>query len=678
MAGTAIPFGDVPQVYDNGSPLSGGKVYFYVPGTSTLRTPYSDTALSVPTTNPVLLNSAGWPATNVYLDSSLAYDYIIKSADDAETLWPRTTIPANAEGSQPVDATLTALAGLSTGANKVPAFTGTDTATVLTYYPADRTITVGASGADYTTLQEAIDAIDTIFDDGQYKVTISVLAGEYTMTTQALLRSARADPIYITGAALVNLSSDFVGVTSVTSNGDRDHDVVLEITGHGLSVGDYVLIRDTTGTGAHEAFRGFFKLTAVTTDTITFNHKGKGATWVAYSVSTMEIYHMPTVLVASGSNILADYHVNRTDDPGLLEGLGGTWRIANIGLYDSSSDADAHGVISAYYGAHIQLYNYVGINGFKRAVRAVGPSPDIDCRNVLAHGCSATGFEAQRGALMLCVSCAATGCASYGFRANDGGQLDTSTCGSAMNTYNYGSSGGQLQVASSTSKDAGTYDIYATQMGHAHMVSFTGDGETRLDDKSSLMIETATIPTLTVLGHSDVHGTPSATITSKTYTLGTVEGVPYGGSYAFVAAALSSTTIASGSYVKVSPTEVSDPDSAYATGRFTAQVKGIYEFEARGTFDASEASATDAFAVIGRLKVYDNSGTSTSYRNVFRMDIAGSTKVTIMTAEGSAKVVLDVDDYVEFEFYQTSGTDQTAAGDASEWGFSGALVTGLV
>lgn len=124
---TAIPFGDVPQVYDNGSPVSGGKVYFYVPGTSTPRTPYSDTALSVPTTNPVLLNAAGWPATNVYLDSSLSYDYIIKSADDSETLWPRTTIPANIEGAQPVDATLTAWAGATIVNGSIIIGTGTDT-----------------------------------------------------------------------------------------------------------------------------------------------------------------------------------------------------------------------------------------------------------------------------------------------------------------------------------------------------------------------------------------------------------------------------------------------------------------------------------------------------------------------------------------------------------------------
>ncbi|KCZ47782.1 hypothetical protein [Hyphomonas sp. CY54-11-8] len=153
---TAIPFGDVPQVYDNGSPLSGGKIYFYAPGTSTLRTPYSDTALSVPTTNPVLLNSAGWPATNVYLDSSQAYDYIIKSADDAETLWPRTTIPSNASASQPVDATLTGIAALVGTDGDSVEWTGTDTfrtvkRTVATY-SALKAITGQQSGDEVAVL----------------------------------------------------------------------------------------------------------------------------------------------------------------------------------------------------------------------------------------------------------------------------------------------------------------------------------------------------------------------------------------------------------------------------------------------------------------------------------------------------------------------------------------------
>jgi hypothetical protein len=147
MAGTAIPFGDVPQVYDNGSPLSGGKIYFYVPETSTSRAPFSDTALSVPTTNPVLLNSAGWPATNIYLDSSLSYDYIIMSADDSETLWPRTTIPA--ASAELFDATTAGIAALIGTDGDSVEWTGMDT-----FRTVKRIVTNYAAMTALTTMQD--------------------------------------------------------------------------------------------------------------------------------------------------------------------------------------------------------------------------------------------------------------------------------------------------------------------------------------------------------------------------------------------------------------------------------------------------------------------------------------------------------------------------------------------
>lgn len=127
MAGTAIPFDRVAQVHDGGNPLSGGKIYFYIPTTTTQRTPYTDSGLTVPTTNPVILNSNGWPETAIYLDSQLSYDYIIMSADDSETIWPRTTIPSAIDNAQPVDPTLTAVAALDIANGSTIIGTGTDT-----------------------------------------------------------------------------------------------------------------------------------------------------------------------------------------------------------------------------------------------------------------------------------------------------------------------------------------------------------------------------------------------------------------------------------------------------------------------------------------------------------------------------------------------------------------------
>lgn len=135
---TAIPLPNWQTDNNDGSFASGGKIFFWVPGTSTPRTPFSDTALTVPTTNPVLLNSAGWPATSIYLSSELAYEYEVKSADESLTYVPRRLIPSNASGSQPVDATLTALAGLTIADGDFIQGTGADSfrtrkVTVATY-----------------------------------------------------------------------------------------------------------------------------------------------------------------------------------------------------------------------------------------------------------------------------------------------------------------------------------------------------------------------------------------------------------------------------------------------------------------------------------------------------------------------------------------------------------------
>ena len=105
---TAIPFGW--QVENAaGTPVSGAKIYFYIPNTTTNRTPYSDTGLSVPTANPVVADAAGWFL--VYLSSELAYDIVVKSADDSITYQTRS-VASNISGAQPVDAVLTSLSGL--------------------------------------------------------------------------------------------------------------------------------------------------------------------------------------------------------------------------------------------------------------------------------------------------------------------------------------------------------------------------------------------------------------------------------------------------------------------------------------------------------------------------------------------------------------------------------------
>lgn len=67
------------QFFDNsGNVLASGSITFTDSGTTTPKTTYSDKALSVPNTNPVLLNSAGRPATDIW--GSGSYRAVLKNS----------------------------------------------------------------------------------------------------------------------------------------------------------------------------------------------------------------------------------------------------------------------------------------------------------------------------------------------------------------------------------------------------------------------------------------------------------------------------------------------------------------------------------------------------------------------------------------------------------------------
>ena len=116
----ANPFGWQVE-NSSGTPVSGAKIYFYIPGTTTPRTTYTDSALTVPAANPVVADSAGWFGT--YTNGSLAYDVLVKSADDSIT-YRTLTIPAGTEIDDP---TLVAIGGLVLAEGDHIEATGADT-----------------------------------------------------------------------------------------------------------------------------------------------------------------------------------------------------------------------------------------------------------------------------------------------------------------------------------------------------------------------------------------------------------------------------------------------------------------------------------------------------------------------------------------------------------------------
>ena len=83
----------VPQFFDDaGNVLAGGKLYFYDTGTTTLKNTYSDSDLTTPNTNPVILDGEGRVATGdgeIFLSGD--YNVHLFDSNDVQ-VWERDPV----------------------------------------------------------------------------------------------------------------------------------------------------------------------------------------------------------------------------------------------------------------------------------------------------------------------------------------------------------------------------------------------------------------------------------------------------------------------------------------------------------------------------------------------------------------------------------------------------------
>lgn len=175
------------QFFDNdGVVLAGGKLYSYDAGTTTPRATYTSASGATPNTNPIILDSAGRVAGEVWLTSNINYKFILKTSDDV-TLWTSDDIagvPASSITSLRINGTTSGYVDLQTvpvaGANTItfPAATGTvllDPNTAFTGTTTFETIsaTGDISGRNFTssgsiTLSEMVYSSGT----GQFKIPV--------------------------------------------------------------------------------------------------------------------------------------------------------------------------------------------------------------------------------------------------------------------------------------------------------------------------------------------------------------------------------------------------------------------------------------------------------------------------------------------------------------------------
>ncbi len=81
----------------NGAPLALGNLYYYAAGTTTPLDTYSDSAGTVPNTNPITLDGSGRLSLDVYLGSASNYKEVLTTASATVSPWPDDNIPLAAQ-----------------------------------------------------------------------------------------------------------------------------------------------------------------------------------------------------------------------------------------------------------------------------------------------------------------------------------------------------------------------------------------------------------------------------------------------------------------------------------------------------------------------------------------------------------------------------------------------------
>src|SRR5258706_11534417 len=83
--GTYSPW--IPQQFfnNNGDPLANGSIETFIAGTSTHLATFSDVNLTVPSGNPIPLNSAGYPTSGaIFLSPGQSYKYIRRDSTGSQ------------------------------------------------------------------------------------------------------------------------------------------------------------------------------------------------------------------------------------------------------------------------------------------------------------------------------------------------------------------------------------------------------------------------------------------------------------------------------------------------------------------------------------------------------------------------------------------------------------------
>ena len=267
MAATVCPPPKFVGLDNSGNPLSAGKLYSYLAGTSTPAATYSDVDLTTPNANPTILDAGG--RASVYL-SATSYKFVLKSSADA-TIYTQDNVISSAPYNVDLDVPITAGEALTAGqaiylsdgtGGRTAGYwylTDSDTAAYSTIPITGFVTTAVASGADgsvrllgQATVPGALSVGSTYYLSG----TPGALSTSVGTFVKAMGVADSATTLIMTVQQTVSSASNLVVTGTLSVTGAVTLTTALTVPNGGTGVATRtaygVIVGGTTATGAEQ------------------------------------------------------------------------------------------------------------------------------------------------------------------------------------------------------------------------------------------------------------------------------------------------------------------------------------------------------------------------------------------------------------------------------------------
>lgn len=307
----------------------------------------------------------------------------------------------------------------------------------LFFIPAGESVTVTVPGQK-ATIDEALDAVARWVPGPDSLIIISIASGTYTrdmsLTTngngEIVIDHPLGNRLQIKAASGYGTLT-FSSLGTITNTGAGNHSVEITLSSAAtVSVGDWIRITSTTGTGDHYTIRGFWEVTAKASNTITIKVTDRRAAWNATTVSAMTLYRVPVLFKYTNPPGTEFYGIDiRTclGDAGGITGVAANNGFAAIGLVGPASGLANSGVRVSYGAKLYSASGSLNIANFGRnGVWAFGNSQTYLDQAAITN-CSTTGMAFLESANGQIIRSIVSGCSATGISATTGAALSASS-----------------------------------------------------------------------------------------------------------------------------------------------------------------------------------------------------------------------------------------------------------